>query len=201
MKSKIDAHLGSNITVVLDRLDIATVSRDKIRAALAQVVLMDTPDLVIVMAPAGIVIQIAERRIIVADQTQSEPGKVDIWTPTLAAVSAVTDSKVVAYGFNYDFGVTLEGVNESDVHLTKLLLPTAEALRQALGAETLTASPRMIYHRGPTQYDIRLEPAGGPKLRAHLNVHFADKPLPDPETLRGSFLSEFDEVGRILESL
>src|SRR3990172_7756270 len=98
MHFTLDAYLGSNMTVVFDSLDLNTVSRDKIRASIGQVALMDTPDLLVIFAPLGIVIQFAERRIVTADQTQSAPGKVDLWSPTDAAVASVSGSSIVAYG-------------------------------------------------------------------------------------------------------
>ena len=201
MNSRIDTYLGSNITLVLDSLDLARVSRDKIRASVSQAAIMDTPDLLVVMVPPGIVIQVAEKRIIVADQTQSAPGQVDVWSPATTALAAVSDPKIVAYGFNYDAGIILEDVAEAATHLTRLFLPTADTVQASLQVQNLSAIPRLVYFRDSVQYDLRLEPVEGPKIKAHLNAHFAGRPLPDLAGLRQSFIAQFDEVGRILGAL
>lgn len=201
MNFRIDAHLGSNITLVLDSLDLARVSRDKIRASVSQAAMMDTPDLLVVMAPPGIVIQVAEKRIIVANQTQSAPGQVDVWSPATTTLAAASEPKIVAYGFNYDVGVMLEDVTEAAAHLTRLFLPTADTLQASLQVQNLSAIPRLVYFRDSVQYDLRLEPVEGPKIKAHLNAHFAGRPLPDLAGLRQSYTAEFDEVGRVLGAL
>ena len=201
MNSRIDTYLGSNITLVLDSLDLARVSRDKIRASVSQAAMMDTPDLLVVMAPPGIVVQIAEKRIIVGDQTQSAPGQVDVWSPAATAFAAANEPKLVAFGFNYNVGVVLEDVTEAAAHLTRLFLPTADTLQALLQVQNLSAVPRLVYSRDSIRYDLRLEPVEGPKIKVHLNAHFAGRPLPDLAGLRQSFIAQFDEVGRILGAL
>lgn len=201
MNYRIDAYQGSNITFVLDSLDLARVSRDKIRASVSQAAMMDTPDLLVVMGPPGIVVQIAEKRIIVADQTSSAPGQVDVWSPAATALAAANEPQLVAFGFNYNVRVALDDVTEAAAHLTRLFLPTADALQASLQVQNLSAIPRLVYSRDSIRYDLRLEPVEGPKVKAHLNAHFAGRPLPDVAGLRQSFIAQFDEVGRILGAL
>lgn len=201
MNFRIDAYPGCNITLVFESMDLAKISRDRIRAAMPEAALMDTPELLVIMAPPGLAIQVGQGRVIVGDQTQSPPGSTDIWTPTTVLAEAAQGFDIVAFGFNYDADVSLEGTEDAGAYLTQVLLPTADTLRAGLGAQRLSLAPRLRYTKGSAEYDVRLEPLGGAAVRVHLNCHFARQPLPDAEALRESLTDGFREVGTVLGTL
>jgi len=70
MNFRIDAYLGSNITLVLDSLDLARVSRDKIRAS-------ECPLLALVFAAMVQSLRVVEQVICQGDASRSE---LTIWT-------------------------------------------------------------------------------------------------------------------------
>jgi hypothetical protein len=198
MNYKIDAYLGSNITILLDNLDLSKVSRDELRSLYDQIGMMDTPDLLVVLHPSGFTIQFAERRIIVGDQRQSPISQMDLWTPALKAFSLIRDNKLIAYGFNYILGLLMDEHESVQDYLTRAFLPQSAQLAEKLEIESLSTFPRLIYSRGQTRYDIRMEPSDSNRFILHLNAHFNTQALPDLELLKSSFISEVEEVNRLL---
>jgi hypothetical protein len=201
MKFKIDAFLGSNISLVFESLDVPEISRDTVRSNFNQAALMDTGDVLVILHPSGIVTQFGDKRILVSDQSQSKVGDKDLWTFTWAAVQSIKHHNLIAYGFNYDLGILVEEIGAIQPYFTAQFLPQSAQLVEKLESTDLTLIPRMLYNRGSIRYDIRMEPVEMSKMVVHLNAHFAGQPLPDAETLKQSFISQLEEVNRFLDAI
>ncbi len=201
MRFKIDAYPASNITVLFDRITVAKVSRDKLRAILGEVAMMDTPEIIVAIAQNGIVAQIDERRLVVSDQTGAVPGKQDLASTLLGVRNTLSESTPQVYGFNYDLAITLEGAIDAAQWITSVFVPTAPTFQTAWNVEQLVAMPRLVYRRRSVRYDLRFEPIKDSTLIVHLNAQFDTSTLPGAQVLLEEFESEVKEVSRILEKL
>jgi hypothetical protein len=201
MKFKIDAFLGSNISLVFERLDVPEISRDTVRSNFNQAALMDTGDMLVVLHPSGIVTQFADKRLLVSDQSQSKVGDKDLWNFTWSAVNSLKEYALIAYGYNYDLRTSVEEIGAIQPYFTAQFLPQSALIIEKLESTDLTLIPRLVYTRKHIRYDIRLEPDEMSKLVVHLNAHFAGQPLPDAESLKQSFIAELEEVDRFLAAI
>lgn len=203
MRFTFERVLGSNITIVYEGLDIAKVSRDAIRQSISPSNLFDTEDLLVVIAPPGVLVQVAEQRVVVSDQTGSSPGKVPLWSFAAKMHHAIPGAQVSAYGFNYDVGVMLEEGSDALSYLTNLFVPNAGDREKRLEVESLAFVPHLLYKKGAAEYDFRFDPAKvrGQRLAVHLNANLTRNALPSEEVLNENYVSEFDEISRILRLL
>lgn len=200
MQFTIERYLGSNITTVYEHLDLTQVSRDTIKRSIPQSNLVDTEDLLIVISPSGILAQVAEERVVVSDQTSSIPGRIPLWSITPVVHRAMSNPHLTAYGFNYDVGVRLEEDPDALAHLTRLFVPGANGIEEKLNVRSLMFVPRLLYLKDEVRYDLRFDAARSKEDRmiVHLNAHHGTDVLPQEDDLRHLFVSEFEEITRVL---
>lgn len=201
MKYSIESYLGSNITVVFDALELSAISRDNLRTITGQSAIMDMPDMIVILNPSGPVIQIGNRRVIVIDKSQSQPGELDVWSPAFQVSSLIQGSNCSAFGFNYDIRIKVEDISEVEDYMNERFIPTSTQLESEFEVSNLTFIPSFTYHRGEVRYDLKIEPIDSKILIAHLNSHFANKLLPDENQLAQNYINEFDEINRMLSIL
>jgi len=144
---------------------------------------------------------LGDRRVRINDGSQLPLGERPI-----AAIAVATDkivnSKVVAYGFNYNVVVSLKNEKNSGVFLKYRFLKDPEGIEKRINGTIQAISLRLLYNRDRTVYQLTIEPEVSDRIKAHLNAHF-EKPdaLPDAETLQASFKREFETLVTTLKVL
>jgi hypothetical protein len=189
--------LSQSITLVYDTLDLGPnhIDRNKIRILPdATPVVMDTPDMLVVIYPTkNVFLQLGERRIrVIVQRAEQKIGTAPVWQWAGRLHGLVTRSNLVAYGFNYDVRLTLP--KDASTLLVERFAPEAHKWVAPLGAEFRSFIPRIKYARGETLYDLILDPLDTSNvndLKAHLNVHFASGEFPAEQTLEASYRKEY----------
>lgn len=197
--------LSQNITLVYDSLDLRTIDSRKLKELMgvkAKPMVMDTPEMIVAVYPAApIIIQIADRRIRVTFQRESEDiGSVPLWEIALKCHQLVPQSQLFAYGFNYDVGAVVADGNAQAI-MMGLFVSNLQMIEDALGGHLLSITPRLKFKRGGTLYDLIFEPLGEQRIKAHLNAHFQDNTLPPQDQLEASFHQEFGYLISVLSRL
>lgn len=193
---------GMNITLVYDALPLERIARDRLRG-IAQdphAVVMDTPDVIVVLAPTkGVLLQIGDRRMRIHDQQHVAPQDTDLPAQAVQLHRLSKPSKLIAYGFNFDF--LLQAADEPPAQvLTRRFLPAEEQLVALLQGPIEVFAPRIIFHRGAARYDLAFQPEEN-QLKAHANVHYAASALPDQQALRAALDDEHRSLLGLLAQL
>ena len=198
--------IGTNMTVVLEVLDLDQVKRDELRASLGELgspVVTEIPDQIIafVYPQENAACIIGDRRIRANFSKEPQLGleKVSyIITQARQVLSAFT---MVAYGFNLDTVATTVGPVSSEQQLKSALVHNPQALEAKLRGQLGAVGVQLAYVRDQWEYTLRLQPISERQIRTALNVHFPVSELPTLELLIQSAVSEFDELKRILRDL
>ncbi|MCL6431599.1 MAG: hypothetical protein K6V36_12195 [Anaerolineae bacterium] len=195
--------LAENITVVYDRLDLRLVDATKLKALTeAQPVIMDTPDLIVaVYPPSPLLVHLGDRRLRVTHQGEHRDlGTMRLWEVAVKCHEIVPqESKVIAYGYNYDLVVSTRGLAASDALRTRFLRDQ-QAFEQAVGGTLRSFAPRFVYEDAAL-CDLTLEAVGAEQLKVHLNVHFVSDSLPPAELLQHSYAERFQRLTAVLPQL
>jgi hypothetical protein len=196
--------LSQNITLVYDSLDLQTIDSSKLKGLIASAkpMVMDTPEMIVaVYPPMPVVIQMGDRRTRITLQQESEEiGAVPLWEIALKCHQFVSQSQLVAYGFNYDVGAAVTDENAQTITMD-LFVPNQETIERILDGHLVSFIPRFKFKRGETLYDLILEPLDEKRVKAHLNAHFEGKSLPPKDQLKVSFHQEFGYLISILPRL
>lgn len=209
MQTRIQRVLSQNITLVYESLNLQAVDGSKLKrlmGAETAPLLMDTPAIMVaVYPPEPILIQIADRRIRITNQQQSEEaGKVPLWDIAVKCNQLVAEPRpeLVAYGFNYDLGVGVEGGN-ADQAAIALFIADRDGVNGLLDGQLLSLVPRLRFRRGETRYDLVLDPMGPDRMKVNLNAHYESQRvvLPSAARLQASYMSEFEYLVEMLPRL
>lgn len=198
--------IGTNITVVLEALDLEQVSRDELRGALAELgkpVVSEIPDqmIALVYPGANAACLMGDRRIRANFSKEGELGEDKVSHIASQARQVLSGLSVVAYGFNFDSVVTIVGPMSAEEDLKSALIANPTALETKLGGRIGAATVQLAYVKDSKECTLRLEPISDRQIRTHLNVHFAVSELPAAQELAQMAISEFDELERILREL
>lgn len=192
--------LGYNITLVYKTLDLKIIDSREIKKLLGDNVLgTDAPDMLFFIHPIGpTIIQIGDRRIRITYSGESDEFKA-LWDIARGSHDQVTDSNLLAYGFNYDLGVE---ITDGDVNkrVIEQYIPDLSGIESILDGHLLSVSPVIKYQRGQTRYDLVLEPVDASRIKIHMNAHFGNDgiTLPNQEQLEISFIEEFNYLKSVL---
>lgn len=194
----------NNITLLYDALPLADIDRNGFRAILRtdQIVVMDTPEMLVMIAPAlQVVIQLGDRRIRINDQKSQSADKSEIAALAVRANQLITSPRLTAYGFNFDTVLAWGGTEPTSVFLKRRFLSDVDKLSGLVQGEIQSIAPRIIFTREQVRYDIILEPSDDKRINAHINAHFAGVGLPDEAGLQSAFIAEFNGFIKVLHRL
>ena len=207
---KIQTVLSQNMTLVYDLLDLQAIDSSKLKGFMGvqtKPMVMDTPEMIVaVYPPEPTIIQIGDRRIRITLQQHSENvGSVPLWEITVKCNQLVPESKstLVAYGFNYDAGLTLAGERNAHEVSIELFVPNPQMIEDAIEGHLLSFIPRLRFQRGQTRYDLVLEPIDEQHMKVHMNAHFelGGIALPPQSQLQASFYEEYEYLVSMLPRL
>lgn len=208
MAAVIEAVFGRNITLVYDALDLQTLDRNKLRGIIPDKTptIMDMPELVVaVYPPSPWLIQIGDRRIRVNVAAEiNELGDFPLWEYAIKCNEIVPAEKasIIAYGYNFDFGVRFQGITPQDLLISKFV-PARPELEDTLQGTLVSYLPRIVFKTGDLQYDIVLEPMNDAQMKVHGNAHFqySGIQLPPIEGLQSSYIAQYEHLRAVIEKL
>ncbi len=186
----------TNITIVYRELDFGLVSLDKLTGIFPrepQPIVTSFPDVLVIQYPNGVLLQLLDRRLRLDDRSS------DLSRSPLSAilgpiVTAAGQTDLVAYGYNYDVVFGLTGVDDSGAFLVDTFLKNPSGIEGKLNGALGRIKLELVYDVEDSRYSLRLEsPNSDNVLRAHLNVHYADKELVTDEDSLGKSLSHHYE--------
>jgi len=203
-----------DITLLYDTIDLQLIDVRKLKNLFdIQPVVMDTPELlVIIFPPIQLVIQLGDRRLRVTHQQPStQIDALPLWQIVDTCRKLLTGSRLEAYGFNYNIVAAMKADQFSTV-VQKWFFPDPQPLTNLVKGELLAFTPRLKFKRGKGEYDLILEHAKAESdlileqssfdlLKAHLNIHFAEKRLPAQVGLKTAFLKEYEDFQALLHNL
>jgi len=195
---------NQDITTVYRPLDLSAIDTGSLKGLLGgdtKPMLMDVPDMIVVVYPSvSVVVQIGNNRIITrlerpAENVESLP----LWEVATKCHQLASEFTLVAYGFNYHMSVSLEAGN-ADRDMIELFVCDPRGLESVIGGELLSFKPRFRFQRDETIYHLEFEPKDEKDIMVHFNVHFERKGLifPPQTELGASFVEEF---GYLMEML
>jgi len=196
----------TNITIVYREFNFGLVSLDKLTRIFPgepQPIVTSFPAEVLVSRyPNGVLFQLLDRRLRLDDHS---PNLSRSPLPTILGpvVTAAGQTDLVAYGYNYDVVFGLTGVDNSGAFLVDTFLKSPSGIEGKLNGTLGRIKLELIYDVEDSRYSLRLEPPNSDNvLRAHLNVHYADKELVTDEDSLGKSLSHhYERLHRSLNEL
>ena len=208
MTAAIEAVFGRNITLVYDTLDLHTIDRNKLREIIPDFppTVMDMPEMVVaVFPPSPWLIQIGDRRIRINIAAESEGlGDFPLWEYAIKSNELVPTDKasLIAYGYNFDFGVRFEDVTPQTALISKFT-SNRSALEDTLQGTLISYLPRIVFKTGDLQYDIIFEPLNDVRMKVHGNAHLQHSgiQLPTLEDLKSSYIAQYEHLRHVIEKL
>ena len=208
MAARIETVFGRNITIAYDALDLQTLDRNMLREIIPGLppTVMDMPDmLVAVYPPLPWVIQVGDHRIRVNIAVEMEGlGDFPIWEYAIQAQKILPAGKspLIAYGYNFDFGVRFDGITSQTGVISKFV-PNRSALEEELQGNLVSYLPRLIFTSGKVQYDIVFEPMNDVRMKIHGNAHiqYPGIQAPSSEELKTSYILEFERLQNTISKL
>lgn len=208
MPAQVEAVFGRNITLVYDTLDPNIVDRNQLRTIIPGTApaIMDMPDMIVaVYQPLPLLVQIGDRRIRINHAVEiPDLGDFPIWEYARRYFDLLggTKAALIAYGYNFDFGIILSEMTIEDLMINKFVQNRTQ-LEQTLQGELISFLPRITFKSGAAQYDIVFEPFQDSRVKVHGNVHLQEDgiQLPDEEGLRVSFTESYERVRTVILDL
>lgn len=208
MAAVIEAVFGRNITLVYDALDLQTLDRNKLRGIIPDKTptVMDMPEMVVaVYPPSPWIIQIGDRRIRINVAAEiNDLGDFPLWEYAIKCNEIVPAEKasIIAYGYNFDFGVRFKDVTPQDLLISKFV-PTRSALEDTLQGTLVSYLPRIVFKTSDLQYDIVFEPMNDAQIKVHGNAHlqYSGIQLPSAEDLKSSYVAQYEHLRIVVEKL
>jgi hypothetical protein len=204
----IEAVFGRNITIVYNALDLQMIDRNKLREVIPNMVptIMDMPEMIVaVYPPSPWLIQIGDRRIRINISAEIEAlGDFALWEYAIKCKDLVPSDKasLIAYGYNFDFGVRFQGSTPQEVLISKFA-PNRAALEDTLQGSLVSFQPRILFKIGDIQYDIIFEPMNDVLMKMHGNAHFQYDGilLPPLDGLKSSYIAQYEFLRNVIEKL
>lgn len=194
MTVSIEKILTQNITVVYESLDYRSIDSNILKNMIenTQSVVMDTPENIVAIYPSKqVVIMIGDRRIKITNQAQSdEIAEIPLWDYVRRCHDSLSNAKVVAYGFNYDVGVSLGEINANEMVLNSFLENRGE-MEDIFEGGIENFIPRYKFRRDGTLNDLFFEVLGENKVKVHLNTHFEQDELPPKDVIAEQYRTQF----------
>jgi hypothetical protein len=192
--------LGQNITLVYDSLKLQDIDARILKNLISDVrpTVVDNPDLIaVIYPPVQLVIQLADKRIRITHQQHQNIGNLPLWEFAHQCHQLVTESQLIAYGFNYDVMVEITDQNAQEI-TRHLFISDPQTIDNLLEGHLEAFIPRLKFRRNGLLYDLFLEPLDEQQIKAHMNVHFEEKTLPTLAQLEASYREEFDYFESLL---
>ncbi|MGH2563878.1 MAG: hypothetical protein ACRDE5_05165, partial [Ginsengibacter sp.] len=109
-------------------------------------------------------------------------------------ISAIDKSKVVAYGFNYDFLAELYSGNPNDF--------IGEKISKLKDIVVKNVGINVSFEKDGLTHTLILTPSANPKIfLVHFNSHFNSSNVPNNEELKKQILQRFEEFKNMLGNL
>lgn len=204
----IEAVFGRNITMVYNALDLQTIDRNKLREIIPDKspTIMDMPEMVVaVYPPSPWLIQIGDRRIRINVAAEIEGlGDFPLWEYAIRCKELIPGEKasLIAYGYNFDFGVRFQGSTPQVIMISKFT-PNRAVLEDTLQGTLVSYLPRIVFKTGDVQYDIIFELMNDAQMKVHGNAHFqyGGIQLPHLDGLKSSYIAQYEHLRNIIEKL
>lgn len=208
MAAVIETVFGRNITMVYSALDLQTIDRNKLREIIPDITptVMDMPEMVVaVYPPSPWLIQIGDRRIRINVAAEIEGlGDFPLWEYAIRCKELVPSDKasLIAYGYNFDFGVHFQGSTPQNILISKFV-PNRAALEDTLQGALVSYLPRIVFKTGDVQYDVIFELMNDVQMKVHGNAHFQYDGihLPPLDGLKSSYIAQYEHLRNVIEKL
>ncbi|MBL7199485.1 MAG: hypothetical protein ISS56_05005 [Anaerolineae bacterium] len=201
MVYQIERHLPFNIALLYDAFSLDDVDRTAIREILGRegITPLETPDVMLMVSTgSNIVVQAGNRRILVIDQSENPTIEGSPIPSVAARVHTTVPGSLVAFGFNYDLGISQAQPPANELLINRFL-PNREEMEALLDGDVQSVAPTIRFTRGDVRYMLGIRGADDTHLHVHFNAEFAQTPLPGAEELARSFASEFDVLRQTLD--
>ncbi|MFQ5880089.1 MAG: hypothetical protein ACE5IZ_07960 [Dehalococcoidia bacterium] len=183
---------GYNLVVVFEELPIGAILHEMARRLLPEhpsPLITEIPDqlLTVIYPQRQIQCQFANRRVDVRDRRGMDPATEPFSTVAINAVEAATTASgkpVVAYGYNFDVHLPLQG-DDPAVFLKARFLTDPNKLGQAFGGDVKTVGIKASIHRSDSQANFDIEPLLDGQtglIKAHVNYHYERRKPPAQAT-------------------
>jgi hypothetical protein len=204
----IEAVIGRNITMVYSALDLQLIDRNKLREVIPNMAptVMDMPEMIVaVYPPSPWLIQIGDRRIRINVAAEIEGlGDFPLWEYAIKCKELVPSDKtsLIAYGYNFDFGVRFQGSTPQDVLISKYV-SNRNVLEDTIQGTLVSFLPRILFKIGDVQYDIIFEVMNDVRMKMHGNAHFQYDGilLPPLDGLKSSYIAQYEYLRNVIEKL
>lgn len=134
-------------------------------------------------------------RVVLNDKSEVEIGKSAIITDLRKILNAklfVDQSKLLAYGFNYDFLVELD--NGSDL--------IGKKISELRGVTIKNAGVNFSFEKNGVTNALSITPTGKEKqFLVHLNSNFNSTDIPEDKVLNEQIIAQFKDLEEILNNL
>jgi hypothetical protein len=190
----------ANVTIAYDTLSTNDIALDQLKAVWPdeppQVLALTPQMLTAAYPPRNLRIEARERRLRIFCVQGQTWNPEDMAYATHAAVKAVKQGKIVAFGLNYLIGIKLalkEGRN-SVQYLTSRYVSNTATLTRRGGGRLVGIGLQFVFKRKKGQFGINLNPVGPETLIADTNLHFERRDIPPVAELVSLLIEGREEV-------
>jgi hypothetical protein len=200
--------VSASIVIVFDVIDRRQISRDLLREMISgespsYVDMPGGPLLVYYEGLPGTNCVINDRRILLSQGAQTEPGKGNLAEMANVAKAAIGDATMIAYGVNFYVKGSIEGIDNIGEFFRDKLLRGLRELETGVGARISGMFPRLEYVIADARYQLRIDPDPDREAvyGAQLNIHHATESLPEPKDLALALDEGFAHLGQVLDKV
>ncbi len=193
----------ANITVVFDSVDCDFIRRNIIRTAFSdkgEVIITDFPEGVIVIFPGGDANYQGNRLAINTDDLHSNEIEL-LSKATIVMQTAIEESNVVAYGFNFEGDCLCTPKFNVNQYLIDKGYIDCNRIGNRIKAEIIRLSFRIGFYKYGAKFAILIDPAEEPnRFIFQCNIHF-DSELPEQAELKDGLEKYSGYLIEIMEML
>ena len=185
----------ANVTIVYDKLPVNDISLDLFKTIWPDdphPAITSMPDMMVIMYPArALTISAQNRRLIIDWLLGQTFVPEELAHATQIAAGAVKQGRMIAFGLNYNFRVTLnlkEGQTSVAYLIAKYLRDT-DALAKKGGGKLIGVGLDLTFERDLGRLQIGLRPVDPTTITADTNLHFRADSIP-PATELATLLAK-----------
>jgi hypothetical protein len=195
--------VGQNITTVYESIKIEDIETREFKKILeSRPVVTEIPEMIAFFWPqeGPIILQIADNRIRISRQTQTEELD-DLSKLAISAHSFLPDPCLIAYGFNYEWFFNLTPDTGSDLTL-KLFDDNLTQIASICGGPIVRFTPRFSFKVDDILFECALEPVDEHGLlHVFANAHHNSATLPDNQVLDDQYHRNYEYLRSIINTL
>jgi hypothetical protein len=195
--------VGQNITTVYESIKIEDIETREFKNILgSRPVVTEIPEMIAFFWPqeGPIILQIADNRIRISRQTQTEE-LYDLSKLAISAHSFLPDPCLTAYGFNYEWFLNLAPSTGSDLTL-KLFDDNLKQIASICGGPIVQFTPRFSFKVDDILFECVLDPIDEHGLlHVFANAHHNSATLPDNQVLDDQYRKNYEYLCSIINTL